>query len=412
MTKDGPSWPTLVSLAENRQAFAESREKFIPLRRGDLLRVLLERIEDEDERARFARLARALETALHLECRARLLRLLEEFAPFDPDRDTADLRPPSDVQAAGGSLVGQFAELLQRANYRELERGEIDWAVAATSDWGVNLHVNFDLFDFLHVYSRGNAHSRRVRRRWRNLYRQEEVDVPIFRRLVLIFCLTAAAAEARGEAPHRIHVKMFKNIPRMDVDMLLPGAQVRMTIADQLRILVPTLSGLLVTLIKLLKGVLAVAFAGVYGALAFVGLVGGTIGYGIRSFFGYQRTKDRYRLNLTESLYYQNLDNNAGVLYRVVQDAEEQEFREAVLAYFLLWREAGSGWTAGELDGRAEELLQPLVKLPVDFEVHDALGKLARLGLADSTGVIWRARPLDEGHRNLLRVMQPLLDAP
>ena len=66
-------------------------------------------------------------------------------------------------------------------------------------------------------------------------------------------------------------------------------------------------------------------------------------GYGYKQYAGYQITKQTYSKMLTESLYYQNLDNNAGVFHRLLDAAEEQECREAVLAYFFLWRFAGAG---------------------------------------------------------------------
>ena len=42
----------------------------------------------------------------------------------------------------------------------------------------------------------------------------------------------------------------------------------------------------------------------------------------------YPYTRDKYRLCLTRNLYYQNLDNNAGVLFRILEEAEEQELRQ------------------------------------------------------------------------------------
>ena len=106
----------------------------------------------------------------------------------------------------------------------------------------------------------------------------------------------------------------------------------------------PTVSGLVVSIFKAVKGALLAAAMGIYGILAVLGV---TVGYGVRSFFGYLQTKQKYQLNLTESLYYRNLDNNAGVLCRLLDEAEEQENREAVLAYYFLWRlPAGGGYTA------------------------------------------------------------------
>jgi hypothetical protein len=63
----------------------------------------------------------------------------------------------------------------------------------------------------------------------------------------------------------------------------------------------------------------------------------------MRSVLGYLQTKDKYRLVLTRRLYYQNLDNNAGVFFRVLDEAEEQEFREAILAYAARSASA-AGW--------------------------------------------------------------------
>jgi hypothetical protein len=103
----------------------------------------------------------------------------------------------------------------------------------------------------------------------------------------------------------------------------------------------------------------------------------------VKSFFGYLQTKDKYHLHLTRSLYYQNLDNNAGVFTRLLYEAEQQDLREALLGYALLRGHAGEpGWTAEELDRYAEGWLQARLGTLVDFEVHDALQKLVRWGLA------------------------------
>jgi hypothetical protein len=132
-------------------------------------------------------------------------------------------------------------------------------------------------------------------------------------------------------------------------------------------------------------------------------VLGVTCGYGVKSFYGYLQTKQKYQLNLTESLYYQNLDNNAGVMSRLLDEAEEQENREAVLAYYFLWRKLdkrgstddelgwksraqqntfpAGGFTAEELDQRIEQFLSECLGRAIDFEVDDALAKLLRMNL-------------------------------
>jgi hypothetical protein len=148
--------------------------------------------------------------------------------------------------------------------------------------------------------------------------------------------------------------------------------------------------------------------------LTLLGLLGGTLGYGVRSFYGYLNTKQKYQLNLTESLYYQNLDNNAGVLFRLLDEAEEQETREAMLAYYFLWRVApATGWTSPQLDSQIETYLREAIGRDIDFEVGDALEKLVRLGVARtlSDGRL-QVLPIDEAIAKLQTACGQLLLGP
>src|SRR5262249_27066440 len=147
--------------------------------------------------------------------------------------------------------------------------------------------------------------------------------------------------------------------------------------------------GYKIELSKLVTGVLTGNVFTFWGPISLV------LGYGYRQYAGYQTMVQSYSLKLAQSLYYQNLDNNAGVLYRLLNEAEEQEFREAVLAYFFLWRKAGeTGWTMDELDDHVEHYLEERAQIKVDFEVEDAMAKLERLGLTQRDGDRYRAVPV------------------
>ena len=107
-------------------------------------------------------------------------------------------------------------------------------------------------------------------------------------------------------------------------------------------------------------------------------------------------------MNLTRSLYYQNLDNNAGVIFRILDEAELQEFAETLLAYAILWRcDRPEGLTPDELDRRAETLLLRTVQDDVDFDLHDALRKLLAFGLVRRAGNRLIAVPMNEAAREL-----------
>lgn len=358
------------------------REHFVPLRKADLLELLCGRPElTVAQRDALRRLFRLVEATFHYEFHARLEALKTAYAAFDPDSDTVDREPlTSDDADRVNGLFRQLDALLARGNYRRLSRDDVVASLSAMGEWGLRVDLDFDVFERLEVYARGDRTLWRVRRRWRNGFRARPEEVGVYQRLVVAFRLLPHKRLGREADAHTVFLKMFKDIPRHDLEMLLPGSRARMSYVDRAKIALPTLSGLGMTGWKVLQGALTVAVTGRAGVLAFLGLVGGTLGYGGKSLFGYLRTKEKYQYTLTRSLYYRNLDNNAGVLFRLLDEAEEQEFREALLGYFVLWRD-GEERTAPEIDAAVERLLREAAGLEVDFEVQDALKKLVRLGI-------------------------------
>ena len=359
------------------------REHFIPLAKAELIdRLCQEPGLSPAEQDGFRRLCQLLDATLHFEYHTHFENLKNAYAPFDADSDTQSLTALNEAEKETRleSLFQRFDWLLERANFQRLSRDDLQRALQTVSQHGLQLEVDLDFFDRLEMYCRGERLRCEERRSWRSLYRPERVELSVYQRLVIIFRLRPGCRATRNLDTQDVFIKLFKDVPKADLEMLLPGTRVKMTLKDRIKIIMPTVSGLAVSAYKAFKGALLAAAAGVYGILAVLGV---TCGYGIRSFYGYLQTKQRYQLNLTESLYYQNLDNNAGVIARLLNDAEEQENREALLAYFFLWQlHSGTGMTDDELDLRIESFLSECLGRPVDFEVDDALAKLLRLGLA------------------------------
>src|SRR5262249_27345269 len=146
-----------------------------------------------------------------------------------------------------------------------------------------------------------------------------------------------------------VYVKFFKDIPKVDLEMLFPGTRLKMPKFERGKLGASILSTLAIIGYKLGTGLGQVAWEGVKGMknpFAMWGVLTLVAGYGYRQYYGFQKTKQSYSLRLTESLYFLNLDSNAGVFNRLLDEAEEQECREAMLAYYFLWRKAGEdGWT-------------------------------------------------------------------
>lgn len=376
------------------------REHFIPLRFRELAAVLA---DDPGlapgERQQFGDFCRLIEAVFHYEYQGRLDALKDDYAPFDPDAETRPLTVLSEAERGERleQLFHDFVALMERANFQRLERSAIESAVkGGASRWGINMEVDFDVFERLEIFACGDALGHRSQRRRLQFWRVDEYEVPIYQRLVLVMKLRHHKRLGPDINTSGVYLKLFKDIPKLDLEMLLPGGRVDMPVLQRLKLGSSLLGSVAFIGYKVLSELGDLVLAVVQrNPAAFWGPLSLVFGYGYRQYAGYQTTKQAYSYMLTQSLYYQNLDNNAGVITRLLDEAEEQECREAVLAYHGLWRSApAQGWRAAELDDFLEEDLEHRSGLKVDFEVDDALAKLERLGLALQQAGRWKALPI------------------
>ena len=116
-------------------------------------------------------------------------------------------------------------------------------------------------------------------------------------------------------------------------------------------------------------------------------------------FFKYRIAKEKHQAKLMKTFYFHNLDNNAGVFDFLVQEAEEEECKEALLAYYFLLTERnanGEPFTEEELDRRIEQWMEERFGMTLNFEVDDALRKLEEKKLLVKDGDRYRVPPIDE----------------
>lgn len=377
------------------------REHYVRLRKSVLVDLLARELPKRDARE-FRQFCELITAIFHFTFLDRLERLKDAYAPFDPDGDAA----PDSKQDLDG-LFREITSLMERANFRRLSHEELHAAVeGGSSDWGVNMEIDFEVFDRLEVFARGDTLGKRTRRRFKGWWWQhEEVEVPIFERLLLVLKLRPSPRLEKDVDTGHVYLKLFKDIPKLDLEMLLPGARLQMPFSQRLKLTGSLLSSVGFILWKVIIDMQTLVMGLLHrNPLVFWGPLSLACGYGYRQYTGYQSTRQSYSLMLTRSLFYQNLGNNQGVLTQLLDAAEEQECREAILAYFSLWREAGArGWTPLQLDDHVEELLQTKANLQVDFEVDDALDKLERLGLVQKIDDVYRAVPIAKALEKLDR---------
>ncbi len=378
----------------------QNREAFIPLRRTELVELMLqdERVS-QAEKIELKQMADLLSAQFHYEHHLILDKLKAAYAPFDPDQDTVDLKAFSqdEKQKCLQDLFEEFDRLLMRANFRKLTQKEMIETFKIVSAWGIKMDVDLDAFERLEVYVRGDRQTLRPIRLWKKFWKTIELSVDVYSRLVIIVKFKTMPPDVENINADDVFLKIFKDIPKADLEMLLPGAKVKFNTFDRGKIGFPIVTGLLITGWNIIKtSVLGLVTGG--GTLMLWGVAAGTFGYGYRTYYSYNWTKTRYSLRLTRNLYYQNLDNNAGVLYRLIDEAEEQECREAMLAYFMLWKYADTpGWTIPELDDQVEAYLEKHAGIQVDFEIDDAMIKLERLKLVEKQADnLYRAIPVQQ----------------
>jgi Protein of unknown function (DUF3754) len=365
------------------------REHFIPLRRSDLVNLLVGQLPAGED-SLFRRFCDLLCDRVHIEFYRLLDRLKDDYAPFDPDTDTTELHTVDVATRAAriDRLFLVFDRLLERANYRRMTDEEVLDCQFGASQWGLDMSIDLNVFERFALYVRGRKHGTRILRSWRTWFREKTTGVEIYQRLVIILKQRRHSRLGKDPDIRNVFLKLFKDIPTSDVEMLIPGARLMMPKMARGRLGFSIISGLIVICWQLLQPFFLFAQAAAGGAMAYgpLGIVAALFGYGYRQYYGYQFSLKSYNLKLAQSLYYQNLDNNSGVLYRLLDAAEEQECREAILAYFYLLKFAETdGLTESMIDDLVEEELERTAGIKVDFEIDDALRKLDRIGMCKCT---------------------------
>ncbi|MEM7479316.1 MAG: DUF3754 domain-containing protein [Planctomycetota bacterium] len=371
------------------------RENFLPLHTKDLIDYLaLHPQLPMDQRLDFVELSKLIPALLHHRYRQRFETTTHLYAPLDPDRDRLLRSVPvgKERDRLAEELFDDLAQTLEDANYHKLSPQDIQNALNASSKWGVRMRVGFRSLRRLEVYGRGLAIGKRNFRNWKSFFRLEQLEVPLYQRLVVVFRVHENAQSSEHD-PQRVYLRMFKNVPQQDIDMMLPATGVQMTWLDHSRIVVPSLYAIAITFWRFVRNVMLLAFFGVFKSLALLVFALFAIGYGLKSMFTSRfATQQKYMLSMTQSLYYQNLDNNLGVLLRLLEEGEQQEAGEAILAYFvaaLVFQ--GRPIDLDTLDLECERILREACGIEVDFDVHRTARTLAELGVLRLDLDGWRA---------------------
>ncbi len=353
-------------------------DHFIPLGIERLIDALADSGLDEEQRET----ALILRRLLGEEFRQRLDRLRECYLPFNPDRELLldDGQPTADAD----SVMDDIDRLLRQGNYQPLNREQITEALERSSPYGLVIEIDLDRYRRVTLYYRGKSSEQVTVRDWRYLYlKKRTVSLLRYSRLCLVLQYRDCA-----ERPG-IHIKLFKDILRADLEMLFPDCRLRMKPFDKIKLALTggggTAGGLMATLGKISAAVspwtIAVALGG------FAALLWRQI-----SKVFVQRT--RYAATLARNLYFHNLDNNAGALAYLNELALDEEIKELLMSWALL--QIHGPMSLERLDDACEAWFAERYGIGIDFDIEDAAHKLQQQGLLQQDGEILSARPAAE----------------
>jgi hypothetical protein len=416
-------------MSNNLPTTEEIRERFIPISRREIVADLLAAPHwSHDEQQQFDEFCKIFTALYHYKFHARLEELKRCYTPFNPDTDIETKRDDSkeEKQELRNKLYQEMRQLLNNANYEELSIDDINKAMEADSFYGVSVSVDLEDYEKLIVYYRGSAIETKYKRNWKTLFLSKEtLEIPIYKRMFLLLkfkteeelaqkrvekWLAEKEAEKQGEtgqideekkaklklklekkAKRQIQksrqnlpedlteehafLKLFKNIPRYDLGMLFPNQNVQLKLFDKIKLAITggggTIGGIVSVAIKLAAANL----------LMVVGAIFGLIGIIVRQIMSIFTQRTKYMMTLSRNLYFHNLDNNFGVMNYLIDMAEEEEGKEAILAYYFLHSKRDKNYTQEELDREIESYIQKKYGIAVDYEVDDGLRKLREEGI-------------------------------
>ncbi len=397
----------------------DKREKFIPVTREALMeRLTRPHSWPGQEAAEARRFFRYMDYWRQQTYAARLFEIEQDYEPFNPDSDLIVSRTFTRDERFNKRqrLVANMTKLLEQANYTRIDTDKVELILTSDSHYGLDLHVDLSAFDELLVFYRGASKRSENRRNIRKLYlKNEAIDVPIFQRLCVVFKLKPEEVRIREvmverscnrkEAekivkrlrsmlppqikPDFIYLKLFKNMPRSDIEMVFPNTRVRFRMFDKIRLGVTAGSGLGMGVFGTV-GKIAVAS----NPIALAGAMVGLCGIAFRQATSFVNQRNRYMVTMAQNLYFHALADNRGVTTLLASRAAEEDIKEEMLLYSVMAKERVTRRDLGDVDRAIEQYLLNTFNVTVNFDLEDALSRLLADGIVtEQDGVFQTLSP-------------------
>jgi hypothetical protein len=404
----------------------QNRNRFIPFRKADIIEMCINdsRLSKGDQNL-FRQFCHILESLIHFEFHHQLEMLKDCYSPFNPDADTRLIYNYSETEKIDlqKKLVDTLTEILNAANFQKITKTDLEEALKEESLFKIRLRVDFTDFEEVLFYQRGKSTKKETLVKFFGLKKEPITFTNYERVLIFIKFKEKDYFKTRNQKtlyfiPGSTIIKLFQDVPKADLEMLFPNSEVRMKTIDKLIIGIPALvSGIVVIATKLGASILLIASVISFWLgltqkevrieqqhLIALGLGLATLGgFLFKQINKFKNRNIKFMKTLADNLYFKNLDNNIGVFHHLIDAAEEEEFKEAILAYYFILVE-DRDLTITELDETVEHWFEKKHNCRIDFEIEDALYKLERWDIVYRDGNILCKKNLNAALKQLDKI--------
>ena len=390
-------------------AVFRSREAFIPYSRQEIIELCLADGEMAiAEKQEFREFCEILIAYYHFKLHRSLEQLKSSFFPLDPDV-SFELSLSSinslDLQRQEQNLINTFESILQQANYFPLPKRELEKALSDDSLFDLKTNVDFDAFEQMVCYCRGDSSTNVTLKKWWFKTVQQKVD--IYQRVVLLIKFKAeqhyqdkpVAESELSFKPGKIYLYLYKNLSKLDLEFIFPNIEMSMNWKDRLLFGVPAIGAAIPLALKIIPQLLLIVGVLIYLTFGYqpinelqvqeedvrniapllvatLSLIITLGGFAFRQFNNYKSKQIRFQKNVTDTLFYRNLANNSGVFQYLIDAAEEEECKEIILVYYHLLT-SSEPLTPVQLDHNIESWMEHKFGTIIDFDIEKPLRNLS-----------------------------------
>jgi hypothetical protein len=399
------------------------RESFIPYPRQDIIHLCLTDGNLDQEAIRdFQTFCDILTAFFHFQFHSTLEQIKANYQVFNPNADVQPLYEPAlqDYEQMSDQVVQAFKTILEKANYLPISKDMIHEVVDTRSLIKLKTSVDFDDFEQVLCYYRGNSENTIQVKQF--FWGEKQQTIQFFERLVLLLKFKGEGyfhthknrkkrqVSKQNFIPGKIYLFFHKNLPKPNLSLLFPNLQTSMPLKDKLLFAVPLTvaaapiaAKLFLHMLLLLAAFLALQHPEIAreilqkkitttldivpSTVAFLTILIAFVGFAMHHYKHYKATTIQFQKDVTDTLFFKNLANNAGVFQMLVDIAEEEECKEIILVYYHLLI-SPVPLTPEELDVRIETWLLEKTGTSIDFDIHSPLKTLQSIrGLAKSSSV-------------------------